>query len=154
MKFLVFSDFHHEPGVFHGTGVEGLRLMQHAARIIQNLLKVSSANPVFILDEIDKVGSDYKGDPSSALLEVLDPEQNSAFHDNFLDMDFDLSNVMFIATANSLSTISKPLLDRMELINISGYIVEEKIEIAAKYLIPKQLENHGIDENVISIPKM
>ena len=122
-------------------------------RIIQNLLKVGSANPVFILDEIDKVGNDYKGDPESALLEVLDPEQNSAFHDNFIDMDFDLSNVMFIATANSLSTISKPLLDRMELINISGYIVEEKIEIAHKYLIPKQLENHGIDENVISIPK-
>ena len=122
-------------------------------RIIQNLLKVGSANPVFILDEIDKVGSDYKGDPSSALLEVLDPEQNSAFHDNFIDMDFDLSNVMFIATANSLSSISKPLLDRMELINISGYIVEEKIEIANKYLIPKQLENHGLDENVISIPK-
>ena len=122
-------------------------------RIIQNLLKVGSANPVFILDEIDKVGSDYKGDPSSALLEVLDPEQNNAFHDNFIDMDFDLSNVMFIATANSLSSISKPLLDRMELINISGYIVEEKIEIANKYLIPKQLANHGIDENVISIPK-
>lgn len=122
-------------------------------RIIQNLLKVGSANPVFILDEIDKVGNDYKGDPESALLEVLDPEQNKAFHDNYIDMDFDLSNVLFIATANSLSTISKPLLDRMELINISGYIVEEKIEIANKYLIPKQLSNHGIGENVISIPK-
>lgn len=122
-------------------------------RIIQNLLKVGSSNPVFILDEIDKVGTDYKGDPESALLEVLDPEQNKAFHDNFIDMDFDLSNVMFIATANSLSTISKPLLDRMELINISGYIVEEKIEIANKYLIPKQFANHGIPEGAISIPK-
>lgn len=122
-------------------------------RIIQNLLKVGSSNPVFILDEIDKVGTDYKGDPESALLEVLDPEQNKAFHDNFIDMDFDLSNVLFIATANSLSTISKPLLDRMELINISGYIVEEKIEIANKYLIPKQFSNHGIPEGAISIPK-
>ena len=122
-------------------------------RIIQNLLKVGSSNPVFILDEIDKVGTDYKGDPESALLEVLDPEQNKAFHDNFIDMDFDLSNVLFIATANSLSTISKPLLDRMELINISGYIVEEKIEIANKYLIPKQFANHGIPEGAISIPK-
>lgn len=122
-------------------------------RIIQNLEKVGSSNPVFILDEIDKIGSDFKGDPSSALLEVLDPEQNNAFHDNYIDIDFDLSKVLFIATANDLSTVSRPLLDRMELINISGYIVEEKIEIAAKHLIPKQWENHGIATKAIQIPK-
>ena len=122
-------------------------------RIIQNLIKVQSANPVFILDEIDKVGNDFKGDPASALLEVLDPEQNNAFHDNYLDIDFDLSKVLFIATANSTSTISRPLLDRMELINISGYILEEKIEIAQKHLLPKELENHGIPADAVSLPR-
>lgn len=122
-------------------------------RIIQNINKAQSANPVFILDEIDKVGNDYKGDPSSALLEVLDPEQNSAFHDNYIDLDFDLSKVLFIATANSLSGISQPLLDRMELINISGYIQEEKVEIASRHLIPKEWENHGIDKKACNINK-
>jgi len=122
-------------------------------RIIQNIIKAQSANPVFILDEIDKVGNDYKGDPSSALLEVLDPEQNSTFHDNYVDLDFDLSKVLFIATANSLSGISQPLLDRMELINISGYIQEEKVEIARKHLIPKEWENHGIDKKTCGISK-
>lgn len=122
-------------------------------RIIQNILKVGSSNPVFVLDEIDKIGNDFKGDPSSALLEVLDPEQNSTFHDNYLNIDYDLSKVMFIATANNLSSISQPLLDRMELIDVSGYIIEEKIEIARRHLIPKQLENHGLNKDVIDIPK-
>lgn len=115
-------------------------------RIIQNLNKCGSSNPVFVLDEIDKVSSDFKGDPASALLEVLDPEQNSTFHDNFLDIDYDLSKVMFIATANDLNTISRPLLDRMELIDVSGYVAEEKVEIATRHLIPKQLEIHGIEK--------
>ncbi len=122
-------------------------------RIVQNLLKAGSSNPVFVLDEIDKIGSDFKGDPSSALLEVLDPEQNNAFHDNYLDIDYDLSNVLFIATANNLNTISQPLLDRMELIDVSGYIIEEKIEIARRHLLPKQLKNHGLEVNDLEIPK-
>lgn len=121
-------------------------------RIIQNLLKAGSSNPVFVLDEVDKIGNDFKGDPSSALLEVLDPEQNSTFHDNYLNVDYDLSKVMFIATANNISSISQPLLDRMELIDISGYIIEEKVEIARRHLIPKQLENHGLDKDAIKIP--
>lgn len=122
-------------------------------RIIQSLQRACTSNPVFVLDEIDKIDSDYKGDPSSALLEVLDPEQNNAFHDNYLDIDFDLSHVLFIATANSLSSISRPLLDRMELIDVSGYIIEEKVEIAARHLIPKQLVEHGFRKNDIKFSK-
>jgi len=122
-------------------------------RIIKGLIKAGSSNPVFILDEIDKVGADRQGDPSSALLEVLDPEQNGAFHDNYLDVDYDLSKVMFIATANNLNTIPQPLLDRMELIEVSGYITEEKIEIARRHLVPKEMEATGISKNDIKIPK-
>ncbi len=122
-------------------------------RIVQNLQKAGTSNPVFVLDEIDKVMNDFKGDPASALLEVLDPEQNNAFHDNYLDIDYDLSKVMFIATANNLNTISQPLLDRMELIEVSGYIMEEKIEIAARHLVPKQMEAHGIPKRMVKFPK-
>ena len=122
-------------------------------RIIQNLKKVKSSNPVFILDEIDKVGSDFRGDPSSALLEVLDPEQNSTFYDNFLELEYDLSKVLFIATANSLQQIQPALRDRMEIIRIEGYSVEEKIEIAKKHLLPKQLEAHGLTKDHVKIPR-
>lgn len=122
-------------------------------RIIQNLKKAKSSNPVFVLDEIDKIGRDAHGDPASALLEVLDPEQNSTFHDNFLEIDYDLSRVMFIATANTTSGIHPALLDRMEVIDVSGYIVEEKIEIAKRHLIPKQLENHGLTRQQVAFPK-
>lgn len=122
-------------------------------RIISAMAKCGTSNPVFVLDEIDKIGNDYKGDPSTALLEVLDPEQNSHFHDNYLDVDYDLSNVFFIATANDLSTISRPLLDRMELVNISGYITAEKIEIARRHLIPRIIEQHGFEKEDISFQK-
>lgn len=122
-------------------------------RILQNIKKAGSANPVFILDELDKISSNFHGDPAAALLEVLDPEQNSAFHDNFLEIDFDLSKVMFMATANSLSSIAPPLLDRMELIDVSGYIIDEKVEIAMRHLIPRQMENHGIEKGAVTINK-
>ena len=122
-------------------------------RIIENLRKVKTSNPVFVLDEIDKIGADYKGDPTSALLEVLDPEQNSTFHDNYLDVDYDLSKVLFIATANTLDTIPRPLLDRMELIEMTGYLQEEKEEIAKRHLIPKELDNHGIKPSQLRFKK-
>ncbi|MFW6351468.1 MAG: endopeptidase La, partial [Bacteroidota bacterium] len=123
-------------------------------RIIQNLKKAKSSNPVFVLDEVDKVGhQSLSGDPSSALLEVLDPEQNNSFYDNFLELDYDLSNIMFIATANSLSTIHPALRDRMEIVHLSGYIVEEKTEIARRHLIPKQLEAHGVKKSQLNFNK-
>jgi ATP-dependent Lon protease len=114
-------------------------------RILQNIKKAKTSNPVFILDEIDKVSKDFHGDPASALLEVLDPEQNSEFHDNYVEVDYDLSKVMFIATANTLNTIAPALRDRLELIDVNGYIVEEKIEIANRHLIPRQLVDHGVE---------
>ncbi len=122
-------------------------------RIIQNIKKAKTSNPVFILDEVDKISRDFHGDPASALLEVLDPEQNSEFHDNYLDIEYDLSKVMFIATANTLNTISPPLLDRMELIEVSGYLVEEKVEIAKRHLWTKQLKNHGLSDYGLKVSK-
>lgn len=122
-------------------------------RILQNLKKAKTSNPVYVLDEIDKLTKDAHGDPSSALLEVLDPEQNTAFNDNYIEKDYDLSKVMFIATANSLATIQPALRDRMEIINVSGYSIEEKIEIAINHLIPKQLEENGVKKGQISISR-
>ena len=122
-------------------------------RIIQNLKKAGTSNPVFILDEIDKVSSDFHGDPASALLEVLDPEQNAEFHDNYIDIDYDLSRVMFIATANTLNSIHPALRDRLELIDVSGYLLEEKIEIAKKHLVSRQLQNHGMTQDDVRFSK-
>ena len=122
-------------------------------RIIQNLKKAEKSNPVFILDEIDKVGTGHQGDPSSALLEILDPEQNNSFYDNYVEMDYDLSNVMFIATANDLGNIQPALRDRMEIINLTGYTVEEKVEIATKHLLPKQLKDHGMKKSDVKLSK-
>ncbi len=121
-------------------------------RIIQSIKKAGSSNPVFILDEIDKMGVSYKGDPSSALLEILDPEQNTSFYDNYLELEYDLSKVLFIATANSLNTIQPALLDRMEIIELSGYSIEEKIEIARKHLISRQLKEHGLQPAQVTLP--
>jgi ATP-dependent Lon protease len=123
-------------------------------RVIQNIKKVESSNPVYVLDEIDKIATSHQGDPSSALLEVLDPEQNDKFYDNFLELDYDLSKVLFVATANELSTIQPALRDRMEIIEITGYTVEEKIEIANKHLIPKLLKNHGIKKKDLNLSKV
>ena len=122
-------------------------------RIIQSLKKAGSSNPVFILDEIDKVGASHQGDPSSALLEVLDPEQNQTFYDNYVEEEYDLSNVMFIATANDLSMIHPALRDRLEIINLSGYTVEEKMEIAKRHLLPKQIKGHGLKKGDVKIAK-
>ncbi|MDP4183869.1 MAG: endopeptidase La [Bacteroidota bacterium] len=122
-------------------------------RIVQNIKKAKSSNPVFILDEIDKIAKDFNGDPAAALLEVLDPEQNFEFHDNYLEVEYDLSKVMFIATANNIGAISPALRDRMELIEVSGYLIEEKAEIAARHLLPKQLEEHGLKADDLMIPR-
>ena len=121
-------------------------------KIIQKLSKVGVKNPLFLLDEIDKIGMDHRGDPASALLEVLDPEQNNTFSDHYLEVDYDLSEVMFVCTANSLN-IPTPLLDRMEIIRIPGYIEDEKINIAEKYLLPKQMERNGLKDDEINVNK-
>ena len=122
-------------------------------RILNGIMRAGTSNPVIVLDEIDKIGNDFHGDPSSALLEALDPEQNTTFHDNYLDMDYDLSKVLFITTANTTSTIQPALRDRMEMIPVSGYLAEEKMEIARHYLIPKQLEEHGLKKDQLKISK-
>ena len=141
-------------GVYDEAEIRGHRKTYIGAmpgRIIKSLAKAGTSNPVIILDEIDKLGSSHHGDPASALLEVLDPEQNNTFHDNYIDIDYDLSKVMFIATANNISTIPTPLLDRMELIEVSGYITEEKVEIARRHLIPKEMEATGVTKDFVKL---
>ena len=119
-------------------------------KIVQSMKKAGSTNPLFLLDEIDKMGQDFRGDPASALLEVLDPEQNNKFGDHYLEVDYDLSDVMFVTTANTLR-MPQPLLDRMEIIHLSGYTEDEKVEIAKRHLIPKQVKDHGLKKNEWSI---